>query len=227
MTFDEKLTQALGDTIEKRIEHRCTVTQKHRFSLSYKLWKRRMINNLKHNCYKKQPTIRKTRYALLAVIIAVSLFLGATACAASNVIGRYFFDPKPDHSRFHISNIQTDKKKIEEYYGLSEENGWKIIDYFANDELTLIGYECDGVEITFSQDIIKEDMGTINTENVVVESISIYEENDGFYINYDDGLIMLQWIYDGYLFGILGNIDKYDAINLAHSTKIINFEKNL
>lgn len=227
MTFDEKLTQALGDTMEKRLEHRCTVTKKHRFSLSYKLWKRRMIKNLKHNCYKRQPTIRKTRYALLAVIIAASLFLGATAYAVSNVIGRYFFDPQPDHSRLHISNMQTDKEKLEEYYGLSEDDGWKIIDYFANDELTLIGYERNGVEITFSQDIIQEDMGTVNTEDVTVESISIFEENDGFYINYGDSLILLEWIYDGYLFGISGNIAKDEAINLAYSIKIINLEKNL
>ncbi len=63
----------------------------------------------------------------------------------------------------------------------------------------------------------------MNTENAVVEPMSIYEENDGFFIEFQNGDCGLWWIYDGYLLSLTGNLDKSGLLNLAYSTKIQNF----
>lgn len=66
-------------------------------------------------------------------------------------------------------------------------------------------------------------MGNVNTEKAVVEPMSLYEENDGFFVDFGGGECALYWIYDGYLFDLGGNITKNEAINLAYSIKIIFF----
>lgn len=61
-----------------------------------------------------------------------------------------------------------------------------------------------------------------------VEPISIYEENDGFIIDYgENNSVLLTWIYDGYLLSISSNLNKNETVNLAHSTKNVNFQKYL
>ena len=65
-------------------------------------------------------------------------------------------------------------------------------------------------------------MGNINTEDAVVESMSLYEENDGFFIAFKGGDCGLYWIYDGYFLRLHGDFTKNEAVNLAYSIKIIN-----
>ena len=44
----------------------------------------------------------------------------------------------------------------------------------------------------------------------------------GIFISENNGECFAAWIMDGYVFTISGNIDKNEAIKLAHSTKIID-----
>ena len=53
--------------------------------------------------------------------------------------------------------------------------------------------------------------------------LSLYEENDGFLLDFGNNETLIYWIYDGYLLRFMGNINKSEAINLAYSTKIIEF----
>ncbi len=69
-------------------------------------------------------------------------------------------------------------------------------------------------------------MVNVNTENAEVEPMSVYEENDVFFIKFQHGGFGLWWIYDGYLFSLTGNLDKNKAINLAKSTKVVEIPKN-
>ncbi len=54
--------------------------------------------------------------------------------------------------------------------------------------------------------------------------MSIYEDNDGFFIEFQNGDCGLWWIYDGYLLSLTGNLDKSGLLNLAYSTKIVKYK---
>ncbi len=152
-----------------------------------------------------------------------SVFTLTDCAVVSLAIGRFSFDDKTDYSKLFIENLSSDKTRIEEYYGLPEEDGWEITNYSELSYCTLIEYARGDETVIFGQEIIQEDMGNVNTENAVVEPMSIYEENDGFFIRFKHGDCGMWWIYDGYLFHLAGNLDKSELVNLAYSTKIVKF----
>lgn len=224
MSFEEKLAQALENTAQERAKQICTNQKNHRFSISYKLWKRKALKNLENNQSSCNRSLCKTRHILITAAILISLLLGATVYAVIASIGRYSFDAETEYSKLFIEKMTSDKEFIETYYGLPEENGWMCTDFSANKTLVLIGYECGEKKISFSQAVISEDSTIhISAENAAIEPLSLYEKDDGFYIDHGNGECSVFWIYDGYLFELGGNIAKEEAINLVHSTKIINF----
>lgn len=222
MTFEEKTALAFAETAEERTAQFLTMEKTHKFSLAYRLWERRTLKNLAKNRINARWTLRRAKYAVVSLLAAAFVLLGTTVYAVGITIGRYGFDTKPDYSRLLIEKADTDKTVIEEYYELSDESGVKVIDCFQDEMMSVINYELDNKKITFSQMTIMGNMGNLNTENAVIEPISVYEENDGFFIIFqENGGCGLYWIYNGYLFNILGNITKKEALDLAHSTKIV------
>ncbi len=98
MTFDEKLTRALGKTFDERMERRMSVPKGHRFSLAYRIWEYRTLKNFRRNYFDKRWTLRRARHIVTTAVIAVSsLLLGITVYAAI-AIGRYSLDTNPDYS---------------------------------------------------------------------------------------------------------------------------------
>lgn len=221
MTFDEKAAQALKNTAEARKKQMLTIPKKHRFSLSYKLWEYKMLRDIRRNRINSHWRIKRLRIAIASCAAALSLLIGGSVYAAVNM-GRYSLDTKPDYSKLFIENAPADKTSIEEYYGLDEESGWELVEYNVGAFSTMLIYECDGRQAVLGQRLILGNIGNIDTENATVEQISVYEDNDGLFIEHQDGSVSLYWIYDGYLFDIGGDITKNEALNLVHSTKIIN-----
>ncbi len=225
MTFNEILKQALSETVDERVEKMLNVKPKPRFSLSYRLWERKMLRDIRRNRRDIRWTLHKARRVVTALAVAAAIVLSLTGCAVvSLAIGRFSFDDKTDYSKLFIENLSSDKTRIEEYYGLPEEDGW-VQTYF--DELTnytIFKYTRGAETVIFSQNIICGNMGNVNTENAVVEPMSLYKENDGFFIAMNGGdCCAVYWIYDGYFFEIVGNLDRSELVNLAYSTKIANF----
>ncbi len=226
MTFEEKLAQAFKETFDERSERLMKIEKKHRFSLAYKLWERKTLRDLRRGRRDKFWTLRKARYAAVAMTAAFSLLIGGTAYAAIAMIGRYGFVNKVDYSKVLIEAHPSDKTTLEEYYGLPEEDGWVIDDFCASDYSSMINYTRDDIKVTFEQRVIHEgNMGHINTEKADIEMLSLYEENDGFVLEFRDDWSLIYWINDGYLLEISGNIDKDEAINLVKSTKIVDLPK--
>lgn len=223
MNIDEIIAAALEEEFEERVEQYCADTKKHRFSLAYRLWEYKTLRDLRKDRHNNRWTLRKARHVVAAAIIAASLLIGTTVYAAV-AMGRYYFDTKPDHSRLFIENLSSDKISFEEYYGLPEEDGWEIIDRYIDNTELLMNYRNGEKKVTFGQRIITEGtIGNINTEKTDPEPVSLYEENDGFILVFHEDWCALYWIYDGYLFDLGGNITKIEAMNLAYSTKIIEF----
>lgn len=225
MTFDEIMKQALSETIDDRLEQMQTVTPKPKFSLSYRLWERKTLRDLRRGRRDKRWTLKRARYVVVAMAIAFSLLIGGTAYAAVALIGRYGFVDKVDYSKVLIETHPSDKTAIEEYYGLPEEDGWELTDSYMGTSFTFLNYEHGDIKISFTQEIIQiETMGNISTDRAKIEPLSLYEENDGFVLDFGKDGTLLYWIYDGYLFKLSGNINKIEAMNLAHSTKIVNWQ---
>lgn len=224
MTFDEKLAQALDKSAKARAKQMLTVKKKHRFSLAYRLWEHKTLRNLRHNRIDMRWTLRKARYVVAAMIAAFFLAIGGTAYAAVVIIGRYGFVDKVDYSKMLVENHPSDKTTFEEYYGLPSEDGWELENYDTSGSFTVLNYKRGDQSVDFLQRLIDEETITnINTEKTNVEMVSIYTENDGFVLDFDDG-VALFWIYDGYVLEIVGNLNKTETINLAYSTKILNLE---
>lgn len=227
MNIDEIIAKALEEDFEERVEECSNNTEKHRFSFSYRLWEHKMLHDLRCDQVNTRRTVKKMRIAAASCIFAV-LLLAVGIFAAVNM-GRYSFDTKQEYSKLFIEKLSSDKTSFEEYYGLPEEDGWEIVEASEIDTHFFISYIQGEENVTFSQNIIMEgSMGNINTENAVVEMVSIYEENDGLFINFQkNGGCGLCWIYDGYFFEIFSNVTKDRIIELALSTKIVDFEKSL
>lgn len=225
MTFDEKLAIALRDTAEERSKQMIVVTKKHRFSLSYRLWKHKALKNLHQKRYDQHWTLRRARrIVIISFAVALTLFATTACMIVGMTFGRFSFDDKREYSALFMANLSSDKTRIEEYYGLPEEDGWKIIDISISDITTMISYTHGDTTVIFEQDVIRNNMGNMNTENAIVVPMAVYEENDGFFIALNGGeYFMLYWIYDGYLLSILGNLNKDELLNLAYSTKIVEF----
>lgn len=226
MTFDEIMKQALSETIDDRLEQMRTVTPKPKFSLSYRLWERKTLRDLRRNRHNEHWTLKRARYIVAAMTVLLSLLIGGTAYAAVVLIGRFGFEDRVDYSKMLIETHPSDKTTFEEYYGLPEEDGWELVDYNLSLPFTTVNYRRGEKEISFSQNIIDDgNMGQINTEYADVEIISLYTENDGFVLEIRGDWSGIFWIYDGYLLEITGNIDKNEAVNLAYSTKIVDLSK--
>lgn len=225
MTFNEKLKQALAENHNERVSRSTVIEENHRFSLSYRIWERKTLRDLRRNRFDSRWTVRRVRRDLILVAVtAVVVFMLTAFTVVGITTGRFSFEDKRDYSKLFIKNISSDKTRIEEYYGLPEKDGWMRDDFYADDFGTMIRYIRNDKIVTFRQEIIHGNMGNVNTENAVVEPMSLYKENDGFFIAMNGGdCCALFWIYDGYLLSLTGNLDKSDLLNLAYSTKIQNF----
>lgn len=227
MTFDEIMKQALGETIDDRLEQMQTVTPKPKFSLSYRLWERKTLRDLQRDRRNEHWTLKRARYIVVAMMVLLSLLIGGTAYAAVVLIGRFGFEDRVDYSKMLIETHPSDKTVIEEYYGLPEDDGWELTESDIISSSSTLIYKRDSKEITFDQMLINnETILHISTDRAEIEPLSLYEENDGFVLDFGNDDTLVYWIYDGYLFEMSGNINKTDAINLAYSTKIIKLPKN-
>ena len=226
MTFDEIMKQALAETIDERLEQMRTVTPKPKFSLSYRLWERKTIRDLNRNRRNEHWTLKRARYIVAAMTVVCSLLIGGTAYAAVALIGRFGFEDKTDYSKVLIETHPSDKTTFEEYYGLPEEDGWELTNSYIGKSFTLLNYERGDIKIRFVQEIINNGtMGNISTDRAEIEPLSLYEENDGFVLDFGNDDTLLCWIYDGYLFILSGNMHKTELINLAYSTKTVDLQK--
>ncbi len=226
MTFDEIMKQAFSETIDDRLEQMRTVTPKPKFSISFRLWEFKTFRDLRHDRRSEQWTLKRARCVVATMIAAFSLLIGGTAYAAVVVIGRFSFKDKIDYSQMLMEMYPSDKTSIEEYYGLPEEDGWELIDSNIDNLGTLLTYQRGDTRICFTQAIIQTGtMGNISTDRAKVEMLSLYKENDAFVLEFENNETLIYWIYAGYLFDASGNIDKKQVIDLAYSTKIINFQK--
>lgn len=225
MKFEEKLAQAFKETLDERTERLMKVEKKHRFSLSYKLWERKMLRDLRRNRVDRRWTLRRARYAVTAMFAAFALLIGGTAYGAVVMSRRFMPEDMGYYVNMLIEKSPSDKSTFEEYYGLPEEDGWVLIDhyfYFEDTELSL-KYMRGDTPVIFRQILIPERRAAyVDNGKGNIETWSFYSEDDGFVVNLKNNRTKIYWLYDGYLFEIYSDMDKNEVIKLVYSTKIID-----
>lgn len=222
MNIDEMIAKALKEEFEEEMKQYSADTAKHRFSLSYRLWERKTLRDLDRGRFSSRWTLKKARAAVAFLTAAALVLFGGTVYAAVSM-GRYVLNNKSEYSELFIENLSSDKTSIEEYYGLPEKDGWTVVQREELNGSAIIKYSRGQEALIFSQSVIDGSIGNINTENAVIEPASVYEENDGLFITFQkENGCALYWIYDGYLFKVIGDFNKNQAINIAYSTKIID-----
>lgn len=191
MNFNEKLSKALEDSAEERMEEMCEVEKKHRFSLAYRLWERRTLDRLSGGVQQK-VSLRRLRYMLTVTIAASLVLIGATVSAVVVANTRYSFEDHSEYSKLFIEKLHSDKEVIEEYYALPEEDGWQIKEAYVNELSTMICYKQNEKNVAFSQFIILDNYwGNVSTEKAVVEQMTLYEEDDAIYIDHATAAVVL------------------------------------
>lgn len=225
MMVEEKLAQAFKETFDERTERVMKIEKKHRFSLAYRLWERKMLSDIRKKRVSERWTLKRAKAFVAAGITAIFAVVGGTAIAVVNT-GRFGFVDKRDYSKMLIENHPSDKTTLEEYYGLPEEDGWELTDYDIVCFSSTLNYKRGDTIVSFDQMLIQEgNMGNISTDRAKIEPLSLYEESDGFVLEFRDDNSLIYWIYDGYLLSISGNINKNEVIKLAYSTKIVDLTK--
>lgn len=231
MTFEEKLAQAFKETCDERAERLMKIEKKHRFSLSYKLWERKMLRNLRRNRVDKRWTLRRARYAVTAMFAAFALLIGGTAYGTVKIRG-FQFEETSTRTNLFLESYSTDKTTFEELYWLPEEDGWILTNcgLFGADKNSLrLHFMRGDTLVIFYQNLIWEyPMGHIFNECPDIEMLSIYSENDGFVTDYRGDGTTLGWLYDGYFFEMLSkDLSKDELIDLAYSITTITPEELL
>ncbi|MDE7229503.1 MAG: hypothetical protein K2N56_03400 [Oscillospiraceae bacterium] len=232
MKFEEKLAQAFKETCDERAERLMKVEKKHRFSLSYKLWERKMLRDLRRNRVDKRWTLRRARYAVTAMFAAFALLIGGTAYGAAKSRG-FRFEETSQKTNLFLESYSTDKTTFEEIYWLPEEDGWIFTSCQVfgsyHDSLRLHFKRGDMLVVVWQNLITEGVVGHIFGEHSDVEMLSIYSENDGFVtVGKNDEKTTLGLAHNGYFLELVSDgMSKDELTELAYSVTTVTFEEFL
>jgi hypothetical protein len=217
----------IRDAFIQEAQERCEIyynrAAKHRFSLGYIINRRKIIKDYEKSMEKRnrsdgKPLKLKPVFRLNLIIIAVLLaVLASTAFAIYTIINGFSFHTHLTHSIVEYLDVGDGKTLIEEEYYIPETADLTIVDMEKMSNLILIEYRYYDEIIEFSQQTT-DYLFNINTEKSIVEEISI-NGNKGFYVKMNEESFIC-WVQYGYIFSLVGNIDKTNAVNLASCTKI-------
>ena len=216
MKLDDLIADGMMNSLDERLAQYTTNLKKHHFSAAYKIRRYQNIRAASRGAkITNRFTVRRIRYALLALILAVFLLTGFTIWYT---IGRFTFNIHSDHSVTYISRTLEDKEKIESIYGLPSDTGFSLTERQSNDEDVVSIYQSGDKLVTLCQ-MANDDVLNLNTKFSSPEEVKINDCN-GIFISENDGNCGVVWIMDGYLFMLNGKIDKNSLIELAETTKL-------
>ena len=216
MKLDDLIYDGIENTLDERLSQYSADLKKHHFSAAYKIRPHQTIRALSRaQKISGKFSVRRIRYALLAVILAAFLMTGFSIWYS---VGGFTFNAQRDHSVTYISRTPGDKTKIESIYGLPYETGFSLTERQSDDADVISIYQSGEKKVTLWQTIIG-DVHNFNTEYGAPEEVNINGCN-GAFIPENNGECGVVWTMDGYLFTLNGNIDKMSLLNLAKATNL-------
>lgn len=215
MTFDELIAAEIRNTLDERCGEYMAADKGHCFSVAYRIKKRGVIRSAERgNKYKSRLSVRRVRYLVLAVLLALFVLMGFSVWLT---VSQFLFNVHQDHSVVYITPDGDAKTSIEEIYGLPDDLGYEVTSH-SESESNVITHYCLGEQKVMLRQTTNWDRYYLNTEYGMPEPITV-NGNDGYFIQIEDEFIM-GWTADGYRFSFSGNIDKTEALKLVELIKI-------
>lgn len=214
MKLDDLIYDGIENTLDERLSQYTADLKKHHFSVPYRIRRSQTIRAVSQgHKVPRKFSVRRMRYVLLAVILAVFLLTGFTVWYS---VGGFTFNVHSDHSVTYLSRTSDDKTKIESKYRLPYETGFSLTERQSDEEDVISVYQSGDTKVTLWQSV-NDDVHNFNTEYGSPEEIKI-NDCEGIYIPENDSEGFVAWVMDGYLFTLNGNIDKMPLLNLAKAT---------
>ncbi len=212
MKLDDMIASELINTLDERLAQYNIDIKKHYFSPVYRVRRYQTIRKYLMKPSSNKFSVRRVRFILLAIILAVFLLAGFSIWYT---IGNFSFNIYSDHSVTYISNTTADKGKIEYIFGLSSDTSYTLVDRQSDDNDVFSIYQSGSNKITLCQ-MVNDEIAYFNTEYSSPEHIMI-NNYEGVFISENDECFVV-WIMDDYLFTLSGNIDKKTVVDLAEAT---------
>lgn len=213
---NELLKRALSETLSERAMQKIPL-KKHRFTLGYKLRRRKNSKAEYEIPYSHVPLRRMPKAAFIIILLSL---LSLAACAAVQIIRGF---TQREYKGYSVLSPLSggERSCITEFYWLPKSTGCK----YLGRELTYSGeniaevssrYEYEGKLLTLWQTLPVGEM-YLDTENGMLDSV----EYNGFYgWNYDNNYTSLTcWQQDGYMFTI-NSTDENAAEKLMQNIEI-------
>lgn len=161
MKLDDLIYDGIENTLDERLSQYTADLKKHHFSAAYKIRRHQTIRALSRDQkISGKFSVRRIRYALLAVILAAFLLTGFSIWYS---VGGFTFNAHRDHSVTYISRTPGDKTKIESIYELPYETGFSLTERQSDDVDVISIYQSGEEKVTLWQTIIG-DVHNFNTE---------------------------------------------------------------
>ncbi len=216
MKLDDLIADGIQNTLDERLSKYAADLKKHHFSAAYKIRRCQTIRALSDTRIVPGGfSVRRIKYALLAVILAVFLLTGFSIWYS---VGRFTFNAHSDHSVTYLSRTPDDKTKIEGLYGLPAETGFSLTERQSDDADVISIYQSGEQKVTLWQSVIG-DAYNFNTEYGAPEEITI-NGCSGVFIPENNGECGVAWTMDGYLFTLNGNVSRELLIDLAKAANL-------
>lgn len=215
--LNEKLINAFDESAGLRYNEYLSAGDEHRFSLSYRLNRKKIINDSKeNNCTFKTNASVRLKTALIALAFSIVVLAGFISVAYVN---GFRFSIYPDHSVVEIVPPDNAKEEITEYLRLSPKSGYTLTNESLSDSICTFEYK-NGEKIVLLTQSLIDIPYHIDTEDASPQPVT-FLGNEGFLISKDDD-IQIIWTMDGYLFILVVNIDKNEAEDLFKTAKFEN-----
>ena len=216
MKLDDLIYDGIENTLDERLSQYTADLKKHHFSVPYRIRRSQTIRAVSQgHKVPRKFSVRRMRYVLLAVILAVFLLTGFSVWYS---VGGFTFNVHSDHSVTYLSRTSDEKTKIESKYRLPYETGFSLTERQSDDADVISIYQSGEKKVTLWQTIIG-DVHNFNTEYGTPEEVNINGCNGAFILE-NNGECGVVWTMDGYLFTLNGNIDKMSLLNLAKATNL-------
>ena len=188
------------------------------FSLEFEKKMQKLIKRRSHSYYPLIATAGRRAACIIAAVIIIAaapLSVKAVRDAVKEFVIKIF----SDHQNVAVSTIaENAPETIEEVYTIDVPEGFELTEELVTDGWVNQIYKKEDKYIDLTQVVLSMFHANIDTETTTME-ILIEDGIEYQLYNYENSYRII-WKYDGYVFSVYSNLNKYEFAELCKSTKL-------
>ena len=188
------------------------------FSLEFEKKMQKLIKRRSHSYYPLIATAGRRAACIIAAVIIIAaapLSVKAVRDAVKEFVIKIF----SDHQNVAVSTIaENAPETIEEVYTIDVPEGFELTEELVTDGWVNQIYKKEDKYIDLTQVVLSMFHANIDTETTTME-ILIEDGIEYQLYNYENAYRII-WKYDGYVFSVYSNLNKYEFAELCKSTKL-------